>query len=295
MEINTSERLVELHSELLNELGHTYNAYLVPNLTTDLTVNLGWERDKKSLILFTHAALENYIEVISLLMLEDAEHHFIYNRTVNETLLHLIWTKCNHKPNFNDEEWDQSNRELLVDEVKELSKTFRNEVQKNNHGIKLKNLNNLLRTVALELPKSSVLRSALDDLTDLRGEFAHRFLERGTKAQRIKNSKGPEEIQKVVINSYRLAYRLYLSALSSIADEYAKKALKVELLTLLQTHANEKLKTQEQDNTSLFAIAEPSSEQEKVQPPSSATSLDPSRKKKKRKKKKRQRKRKQRK
>lgn len=287
MEINTSERLVELHSELLNELGHTYKDYLSNYLTSDLAVSQGWERDKKSLILFTHAALENYIEVISLLLLENAEHQFIRNKTINETLLHFIWTQRNSKPSFNDQEWDLSNREHLVNEIRCLSKAFKNDIQINNHGIKLKNLNNLLRSVALELPKSPLLRNALDELTDLRGEFAHRFLERGTKAQRIQNSKGPEEIQKIVINSYRLAYRIYISALNIIADERAMKALRSELLTLLRTHAREKKTTQQQSSTSLFSVVNPPSGPNAVSSTSSTTPLKVTRKKRKRKRKQR--------
>ncbi|MDF2185228.1 HEPN domain-containing protein [Grimontia hollisae] len=281
MEINTSERLTALHSELLNELSHTYNAYLSPNLTNDLSVNPNWERDKKSLILLTHAALENYIEVISLILIEDAEHHFKYHNKINEPLLYFTWLKCNSKPSFSDEDWKETSREILKKELEEAIRTYKNEVYKNNHGIKIKNLNNLLRPLSLELPNNPTLTSSLDELTNLRGEFAHRFLEKGTMAQRIQNKKGPEEIQRIVINSYRLAYRLYLSSLAKIADENSKIALRKEIVIQLKNYIKERKETEGKHN-SLFSI----NSKDKSFPSTSISVIDIKKTKKRRKKKK---------
>ncbi|WP_335925040.1 HEPN domain-containing protein [Shewanella algae] len=236
-DVKAIELIKELHKFLLVEISHIYNSYLKKHLNKSLKLDPSWERDKKSLVIFTHAALENYIEMLSQIVIENAHHKYLYNKEINESLLCFIWTRSNSKPVFCEDEWGDTNREALLKNIKELVIAFNNEINKNNHGIKIKNLNTLLRSVGLDFTKNTILSNSWIELTEWRGEFAHRFLERGLQARRIRNEKGPEEVEKIVINCYRLAYRLFISALSRISDEKSKVELLKELATLIKNHS----------------------------------------------------------
>ncbi len=157
--LETSKNIRELFSLLLEELNYTYSTFLGPNLTESPELKVNWERDKKSAIVFSHAALENYIEMLSLLVLENAHHSFIYDKRVSNALLSFLWVNRESKPKLNDDEWDKTNREYILDELESLVNSFKKDVNQNNHGIKIKNLNKLLRSVGLELPIKEKLLS----------------------------------------------------------------------------------------------------------------------------------------
>lgn len=235
-DVKAIELIKELHKFLLVEISHIYNSYLKKHLNNKLKLDPSWERDKKSLVIFTHAALENYIEMLSQIVIENAQHKYLNNKEINESLLCFIWTRSNSKPIFDENEWGDTNREALIKNIKELVTTFNNEINKNNHGIKIKNLNTLLRSVGLDFTKNTILSTSWIELTEWRGEFAHRFLERGLQARRIRNEKGPEEVEKTVLNCYRLAYRLFISSLSRVSGEKSKIELQKELTTLIKHH-----------------------------------------------------------
>lgn len=213
--LETAEYLKKLHEYMLLEIRHVYNAYLSSHLNSgELSLDEEkWQRDKKSLIIFSHAAFENYIEMLSIALIDYAYHEFKFNKKNTDILLYFFWSRKDHKPKFTETEWDCNNRELILNDIDELTDTFKNDIMNSNHGIKTKNLNNLLRSVGLDLTAKEELKSSLSKLTDLRGEFAHRFLKKGKQLLKINNIEGPEEISRLVINSYRLSYRLYLRAL----------------------------------------------------------------------------------
>lgn len=231
-DIKTVNKLSELHQHFLDEIRHVCERYLDKHLTADeLAISSEWERDKKSLIVFFHAALENYIEMLSITLIDYGVNEYKFNNRITDILLCFVWLRTS-KPSFSEDEWDDTTRCLLKKDIADLADSFKNEIYKNNHGIKVKNLNNLLRTVGVDLPQSSEITTSLDTLTNLRGEFAHRFLEKGSSLKRIQNTSGPEEIQTVILNSYRLAYRLYIRSLSKISGDKSLTALKNEYIKL---------------------------------------------------------------
>lgn len=224
--LTATNYLKDLHDYLISELQHVYNSYLKKHLQdTELSISPDWERDKKSLIVFSHAAIENYIEMISLTLIKHGRHDYVFNKRVSDIILNFLWLRSNSKPEFSTEEWGGASRPLLIKELDDLIDSFANEITINNHGIKIKHLNNLLRSVSIDLPENIELLGDLDKLTDYRGEFAHRFLARGFKIKRITNTESPETVKKIIINCYRLSYRLYIRSLSKINCIQARKIL----------------------------------------------------------------------
>lgn len=250
-DVKAIELIKELHKFLSVEINHIYTSYLKKHLNNKLKLDPSWERDKKSLVIFTHAALENYIEMLSQIVIENAQYKYLNNKEINESLLCFIWTRSNSKPVFDEKEWGDTNREALIKNIKELVTAFNNEINKNNHGIKIKNLNTLLRSVGLDFTKNTILSTSWIELTEWRGEFAHRFLERGLQARRIRNEKGPEEVEKTVLNCYRFAYRLFISSLSRVSGEKSKVELQKELTTLIKHHP---CFSEEKKTKSIFTI-----------------------------------------
>ncbi|TRN22023.1 HEPN domain-containing protein [Vibrio furnissii] len=232
--VKTSRYIKELHNYLIDELNHIHEMFLKKHLSVDeISIDeKAWERDKKSFIVFSHAAFENYIEVLSIALIDYAQYEFQFNKKITEILFCFIWMRRNSKPEFPDDVWSDTNREKLRCEIDELIDSYKNEITNNNHGIKIKNLNNLLRSVSLDLPENSELVNALNTLTNLRGEFAHRFLEKSKQISRITNTEGPEKIEATVANSYRLAYRLYLKSLEKIESEESLIILKNEYIRI---------------------------------------------------------------
>ena len=217
-------QLRELYLLFSEELSFVCRKYLAPHLD-ELTISpsIDWDRDKKSLVLFTHAAFENFIEAVSIAVLNYAVDAFINDNEVSASLLYFTWTRESAKTNFPDNSWSDTSKNLFRKAVSEWRQTFLNDVNENNHGIKIKHLNNLLRSVGLELPQKATLKTSLNDLTNLRGEFAHRFMEKGNQVVRITNKKSPENVHRIILESYHLAFRIYLQAIELTHRDKAKR------------------------------------------------------------------------
>lgn len=128
--------------------------------------------DVRSYCVLCHAAFEEYIEMLCCYTLNeivvnfDSKSRFSYSTLC---LLHFC-------PNITlDNKWPDEQllydyiREKLKDEKNSLSK----QIKENNHGIGLKYLKKLLIPLGLDLPHDLKHVGSLNQLTKLRGGFAH--------------------------------------------------------------------------------------------------------------------------
>lgn len=215
--IKSLELLIKLNLSLHLEINRISSKYLDQHLG-DLSLNtLEWEHDVKAFVLLTHAVIENYIEVLSGILIENAHFEFKYNGKTTEVLLMFCWTNMRESPSFNDKDWDDSTRILFISSFEEAKVKYVNYLNNDNHGVKYKHLNKVLRAVGLDLPQSSKNVESLMDLAEHRGKFAHRFLERGNGIARVSRFENPDKINTIVSGSKSLMDQLHWRALKKLS------------------------------------------------------------------------------
>ena len=124
-----------------------------------------WEKDSKACVLLAHAAFENFFESIAYVVSENTYYEYKFKKNHAPALPFLIWAKSTKAPNF-ELDWSKSTRIHLIEDLEERIKSFHFFLTNNNHGIKIKHLNEVLRPVGIELSNCKQLILSLEEFSD---------------------------------------------------------------------------------------------------------------------------------
>lgn len=236
MELNqTLEKLVNIKKELLKEINKLHIRYMKKYIeSVSIAFDDDYELDAKSYIILCHAALENFVECLAEILIDHSKHIFVNQKKINHVLLSFcIFRNVDTKENAEDD-WGPQSRELIIPHLKEAINAFKEHLNQSNHGIKIKNLKEILRPVGIDVRASKPLLISLEKLTNLRGKFAHRFMEKGSYV-RANKPEGPETICKAVMDVITLFMLMHNASLKQLeltllTDDVFKKVLLKDLL-----------------------------------------------------------------
>lgn len=195
--INIKESLDKLELYLL-ELEDKY----IDIHTDPLENPEAYKLDVRSYCVLSHAAFEEFVENICLYTLNEIEEKFVNTQRVSYSTLCLLHFNCNNKTIDNDS-WDDDKRiyDYLLEQLRRIKSDFSKYIMDQNHGVGLKYLKKLLVPLGLYAPLEIKHQTALNNLTQYRGGYAH------TSHRNIK-SLSPEDARIYVRDVYEIMVKL---------------------------------------------------------------------------------------
>ena len=245
MEVEKAFSLIkELQKSFSQEMGQIKLRYLnkhIDNINIDLSE---WKYDLQTCVILTHAAVENYIEVLSIIIIKSAYYEYKTKNFVSSVLLKFCWLRMELFSKFNENAWDNDNL-LFTKDLEEAISTYTSYINEKNHGIKIKNLNIILRPVDL-----SMTDQTFDDfsvLAENRGQYAHRYLVKGLDLARITQAENPERILSLIQRVELLVFNLHIKSILklNLNQSDQKKYFLQNIVNCLNTYS--KIKKNEQN------------------------------------------------
>jgi hypothetical protein len=173
--------------------------FLTLHIADPLSGPDAYDLDVKSYCVLCHAAFEEFIEKTVLNVMSQSIEIYSQEQKISKPIISLMHFKGKHNDyieenskisSSNDiESFFEYTRKKLVD----IKSAFSKEIN-DNHGVSLKYLRKLLIPVAIDIPKDPNWSNSLEQLTNARGAYAHKFLEQN----RIKQSIAPEDAKRYV-------------------------------------------------------------------------------------------------
>lgn len=183
----TETHIVKLRTSLLDK--HLANSLATPD---------EFDYDVKSYCILCHAAFEDYIETISLKVMEFSISNYIFNHKISESIISLLHFKSTAGASYLNKLEDDTSLLNIYDyirkELENVKSSFSKEIIMQNHGVSIKYMRQLLMPVAIDIPNDIKLLSSLSMLANERGFHAHKFLEKGV----LRRSIAPEDAKKIV-------------------------------------------------------------------------------------------------
>lgn len=205
------------------------------------TLGSSYRHKLAAFLVLSHAVIENFLEELCCHLIEHSFQRYKRDGYVDKTLLmfSLHQTPITHK--FDDSQWEDQ-EPIALDQITRAVIKFTKDIRDNNHGIKFKYLNKILRPVGLDLNEAVRARFALQTLGELRGSVAHRFLDKGS-LRPVQTFENPDRVYSTVINSLKVAKHLRNKAyvmISDNSDPHVKKALSREFTFVLKKYKENK-------------------------------------------------------
>lgn len=183
----TETHILKLRTSLLDK--HLANPLAPPD---------EFDYDVKSYCILCHAAFEDYIETISLKVMEFSIDNYILSHKISESIISLLHFKSSAGANYLNKLEDETPPVNIYDyirkELENVKNNFSNEIIKQNHGVSIKYMRQLLMPVSIDIPNDVKLLSSLSKLASERGFHAHKFLEKGV----LRRSIAPEDAKNIV-------------------------------------------------------------------------------------------------
>lgn len=164
----------QLFTDLSTEIAGLENRFISKWMPADPLVPPGdFEHDVKAFCVLAHAAFEEFVEEISLIVVKAAKDAWLHQRFSKAAVAMLLAY--------------QSKLEIVDDESKKQDKLF-DQIRKKlddcatahsialskNHGFSLKYLRSILTPVAIDIPEDDIqMMGSLKELTEARGSYAH--------------------------------------------------------------------------------------------------------------------------
>ena len=133
-----------------------------------------YKLDVRSFCVLAHAAFEEFLEQLSLYLLNEIETNFVNNLRISYSSLCLLHFKGTDK-DPDDDTWTDDDKlyDRLRIQLNEIKSNYSNYIIENNHGINLKYLKKLLIPLGIDLPSNVRDITALQNLAKYRGAYAH--------------------------------------------------------------------------------------------------------------------------
>lgn len=128
--------------------------------------------DLQSYAILSHAAFEEYVELITVKVADESYNKFKNENKISFTTLCMLHFVGAHDSLNN---WENSDRlyDKILTKLGSINNKIKEQVKENN-GMNLKYLKQLLIPVGLEIPHTTKEIGAFDKLAKYRGDFAHK-------------------------------------------------------------------------------------------------------------------------
>lgn len=174
--------------------------YLVPHIENASfgTPTRAEELDVAAFAVLAHGAFENFVEGLSLWILERVQENWLAMKVSRSTASLMLNTQF-------PLDYDAATPTVfnVIRKAIDQAKATHSFVVEKNNGIALKHLRALLMPLGVDVPSDSLLTGSLDTLVKIRHEWAHQY--RFT-ARTIKSA---ADTQKTVADCLQLAEQLY--------------------------------------------------------------------------------------
>jgi hypothetical protein len=196
-------------SEHIEKLNIDFLAPFIPTRPEHTEVDFG--NSVKAYCVLSHAAFEEFVENISLLLMSKNIEGWMARKDYYDTTIMLIGGYGINVKIVDDEAKNQDKSFDLLRAAFEEIKQKHSKAIHDNHGFSVSYLRKALTPVFVDVPSDPVLLASLETLADARGSFAHKFspnahyLEKKGKARR---PVAPEQAQKIILDCLELCRQI---------------------------------------------------------------------------------------
>lgn len=161
-----------------------------------------YKLDIRSFCVLAHAAFEEFLESLSLYLLDEIEVNFSLRQRISYSSLCLFHFKGTDKEP-DDESWKDDDKlfDRLKNQIDSIKSSYSKYIMENNHGISLKYLKKLLVPLGIDLPSDMKEILALNNLSKYRGAYAHTFYRKDFVVS-------PEDAWDCVNDVYKMCIKL---------------------------------------------------------------------------------------
>lgn len=201
----------QLLKDLEAEIEGLNNRFVSKWIPADPTVEPEkFEHDIKAFCVLAHAAFEEFVEEISLMVVKIAKDAWLNQKFSKAAVAMLIFYQAGL--DVLDEEGMQ--QEKVFDQIRKRlddCASAHSVALSKNHGFSLKYLRNILTPVAIDIPEDDVqLMASLKELTEARGSYAHSLAKKALYGQwkRAGRPMVPESARDTVADCLKLCAEL---------------------------------------------------------------------------------------
>lgn len=175
--------------------------YITPH-NDPLQTPADYQLDVRSFCVLAHAAFEEFLENLSLYVLNEIESNFTNHQRISYSSLCLLHFKGIDK-DVDSDNWKDEDRlfDRLKGQIYSIKSSFSKYIMEGNHGIRLKYLKKLLIPLGIDLPSEIQILSSLENLANYRGAYAHTSYRKNLVVS-------PEDAWKCVQDVYQMCVNL---------------------------------------------------------------------------------------
>ncbi|HHT0337011.1 TPA: HEPN domain-containing protein [Klebsiella variicola subsp. variicola] len=196
-----------------------YNRYILPHIGVVDSTDEVFSLDVKSYLILLHAAIEDYIEGISVFTSNAACELFKNEGKITLPLMFLFAKSKSFKDRVSDkklsEELHDSPRDFMVSSLGDINANAVVGAIDNN-GINIRYLNNLLQHCGINFDVSENDFISWKSLADYRGDYAHAVVFNHGKKPKATKLISPEDARDLGNDCIRFSEKIRDEALSSL-------------------------------------------------------------------------------
>ncbi|MDK1806484.1 HEPN domain-containing protein [Klebsiella pneumoniae] len=196
-----------------------YNRYILPHIGVVDSTDEVFSLDVKSYLILLHAAIEDYIEGISVFTSNAACELFKNEGKITLPLMFLFAKSKSFKDRVSDkklsEELHDSPRDFMVSSLGDINANAVVGAIDNN-GINVRYLNNLLQHCGINFDVSENDFISWKSLADYRGDYAHAVIFNHGKKPKATKLISPEDARDLGNDCIRFSEKIRDEALSSL-------------------------------------------------------------------------------
>ncbi|HHH2394778.1 TPA: hypothetical protein ACPZCL_004694 [Klebsiella pneumoniae] len=196
-----------------------YNRYILPHIGVVDSTDEVFSLDVKSYLILLHAAIEDYIEGISVFTSNAACELFKNEGKITLPLMFLFAKSKSFKDRVSDkklsEELHDSPRDFMVSSLGDINANAVAGAIDNN-GINVRYLNNLLQHYGINFDVSENDFISWKSLADYRGDYAHAVVFNHGKKPKATKLISPEDARDLGNDCIRFSEKIRDEALSSL-------------------------------------------------------------------------------
>ncbi|HBU3935148.1 TPA: hypothetical protein MCX29_003384 [Klebsiella pneumoniae] len=196
-----------------------YNRYILPHIGVVDSTDEVFSLDVKSYLILLHAAIEDYIEGISVFTSNAACELFKNEGKITLPLMFLFAKSKSFKDRVSDkklsEELHDSPRDFMVSSLGDINANAVAGAIDNN-GINVRYLNNLLQHCGINFDVSENNFISWKSLADYRGDYAHAVVFNHGKKPKATKLISPEDARDLGNDCIRFSEKIRDEALSSL-------------------------------------------------------------------------------
>jgi hypothetical protein len=188
-----------LLNDLIAYLGELEAKFLMRHIANQLANPTEYEYDVKAYCVLAHAAFEEFVETVSLKIMNKSIENWYYNKIINPPMLSLL-SYSNTRLKIDEKEFEKGNNpkrifDRLRNCIEETKEQYSREI-KDNHGVSIKYLYHMLAPISIDVIEDPLILNSLDQLANVRGSYAHKKV--------VKSIIAPENARDYAFDCLRL-------------------------------------------------------------------------------------------